>query len=210
MKKKEKYIGGIIIAGIIVVAVIVGYFKSQPKVYKDEDIFVDVPVSNENKSTAVSASKDKIVVEIKGEVKNPDVYIMDSDAIVKDLILEAGGITEKGDLSKVNQAMTLKKGDCIRVPEKSESDALSPELQGTPSNNIASSQSAKTPSGKLDVNRASKEELKTVPGIGDVTAGKIIDYREKNGPFGSLEDLKKIGRIGDTTLKKFQDYLEVR
>lgn len=60
------------------------------------------------------------------------------------------------------------------------------------------------------MNRASKEELKSVPGIGDVTAGKIIDYREKNGPFGSLDDLKKVGRIGDTTLKKFQDYLEVR
>lgn len=210
MKKKDKYIGGIVIASLIVVAVIIGYFKSQPKVYKDEDIFVDVPVSNENKSTAVSASKDKIVVEIKGEVKNPDVYIMGSDAIVKDLILEAGGITEKGDLSKVNQAMTLKKGDCITIPGKTEDNALSPEAKGTPSSNGASSQSAKTPSGKLDVNRASKEELKTVPGIGDVTAGKIIDYREKNGPFGSLEDLKKVGRIGDTTLKKFQDYLEVR
>lgn len=210
MKKKDKYIGGIVIASLIVVAVIIGYFKSQPKFYKDEDIFVDVPVSNENKSTAVSASKDKIVVEIKGEVKNPDVYIMGSDAIVKDLILEAGGITEKGDLSKVNQAMTLKKGDCITIPGKTEDNALSPEVKGTPSSNGASSQSAKTPSGKLDVNRASKEELKTVPGIGDVTAGKIIDYREKNGPFGSLEDLKKVGRIGDTTLKKFQDYLEVR
>ncbi|MCI6276584.1 MAG: ComEA family DNA-binding protein [Clostridium sp.] len=210
MKKKDKYIGGIVIASLIVVAVIIGYFKSQPKVYKDEDIFVDVPVSNENKSTAVSASKDKIVVEIKGEVKNPDVYIMGSDAIVKDLILEAGGITEKGDLSKVNQAMTLKKGDCITIPGKTEDNAISPEAKGTPSSNGASSQSAKTPSGKLDVNRASKEELKTVPGIGDVTAGKIIDYREKNGPFGSLEDLKKVGRIGDTTLKKFQDYLEVR
>lgn len=210
MKKKDKYIGGIVIASLIVVAVIIGYFKSQPKFYKDEDIFVDAPVSNENKSTAVSASKDKIVVEIKGEVKNPDVYIMGSDAIVKDLILEAGGITEKGDLSKVNQAMTLKKGDCITIPGKTEDNALSPEAKGTPSSNGASSQSAKTPSGKLDVNRASKEELKTVPGIGDVTAGKIIDYREKNGPFGSLEDLKKVGRIGDTTLKKFQDYLEVR
>lgn len=210
MKKKDKYIGGIVIASLIVVAVIIGYFKSQPKFYKDEDIFVDAPVSNENKSTAVSASKDKIVVEIKGEVKNPDVYIMGSDAIVKDLILEAGGITEKGDLSKVNQAMTLKKGDCITIPGKTEDNALSPEAKGTPSSNGASSQSAKTPSGKLDVNRASKEELKTVPGIGDVTAGKIIDYREKNGPFGSLKDLKKVGRIGDTTLKKFQDYLEVR
>lgn len=210
MKKKDKYIGGIVIVAIIVAVVIIGYFKSQPKVYKDEDIFVDVPVSNENKSTAVSASKDKIVVEIKGEVKNPDVYIMGSDAIVKDLILEAGGITEKGDLSKVNQAMTLKKGDCITIPGKSEDTALSPGAQGTPSSNGASSQSAKTPSGKLDVNRASKEELKTVPGIGDVTAGKIIDYREKNGPFSSLEDLKKVGRIGDTILKKFQDYLEVR
>ena len=135
MKKKDKYIGGIVIASLIVVAVIIGYFKSQPKVYKDEDIFVDVPVSNENKSTAVSASKDKIVVEIKGEVKNPDVYIMGSDAIVKDLILEAGGITEKGDLSKVNQAMTLKKGDCITIPGKTEDNALSPEAKGTPYKN---------------------------------------------------------------------------
>lgn len=210
MKKKDKYIGGIVIASLIVIGVIIGYFKSQPKVYKDEDIFVDVPVSNENKSTAVSASKDKVVVEVKGEVKNPDVYIMGTDSIVKDLILEAGGITEKGDLSHVNQAMTLKKGDCITIPSKAEDNREAPGTQGTPSNNGTSSQSAKAPSGKIDVNRASKEELKSVPGIGDVTAGKIIDYREKNGPFASLDDLKKVGRIGDTTLKKFQDYLEVR
>lgn len=210
MKKKDKYIGGIIIALLIVIVGIISYFKSQPKSYKDEDIFVDVPVSSETKSTTTtSESNGKIVVEIKGEVKNPDVYMMDSDDIVKDLIVEADGITENGDLSNVNQAMALKKGDCITIPSKVDDNAISTESQSAQPSGT-STQSAKTPSGKIDANRASKEELKSVPGIGDVTAEKIIEYREKNGPFGSFDDLKKIDRIGEATLKKFQDYLEVR
>lgn len=204
MKSKNKYIGAIAIAAIIVIVIGIGYFKSKPKTYKDEDIFVDAPTTSKD----TNLSKEKIVVEIKGEIKKPEVYVMAKDSIIKDLILEAGGTTDKADLSKINQAMALKKGDCITIPRIAEGQVSVPNDSSTIA--VTNNKGAKTPSGKLDLNRATKEELKEVPGIGDVTASKIIDYREKNGAFSSLEDLKKVGRIGDTTIKKFQDYLEVR
>ncbi len=60
------------------------------------------------------------------------------------------------------------------------------------------------------MNTASKEELKTIPGIGDVTAQKILDYREKQGTFKNFEDLKAIGRIGDKTIEKIKEKAEIR
>jgi competence protein ComEA len=62
----------------------------------------------------------------------------------------------------------------------------------------------------VNVNTATKEELMTVPGIGEVTAQKIIDYREKNGDFQKIEDLTKVDRIGEKTLAKFKDKIEAR
>ena len=63
---------------------------------------------------------------------------------------------------------------------------------------------------KININSATKEELKTIPGIGDVMAQKIIDYREQNGSFSSVEDLKNIDRIGDKTLEKIKDKVDIR
>jgi competence protein ComEA len=64
--------------------------------------------------------------------------------------------------------------------------------------------------GKVNINIASMEELDKLPGVGPVTAQKILDYREKNGEFNSIEDLKNIQGIGDKTLDKFRDNIDIR
>lgn len=199
MGKKEKIIGSIAILMILIIFIAINYFSNRPHKYKEEDIFIEKQeVKDTNKYE--EKKKGRLTVEIKGEVKKPDVYIMTEGNIIKDLITEAGGITEKADLSKINQARKLKDGDCISIYSKEDS-SLPTFSNGSQS--ISSD-------GMIDVNTATKDELMKVPGIGEVTAAKIIEFREKNGNFKSLEDLKKVGRIGDKTLEKFKEKLEVR
>ncbi|WP_055668318.1 ComEA family DNA-binding protein [Desnuesiella massiliensis] len=199
MGKKEKIIGSIAILMILIIFIAINFFSNRPQRYKEEDIFIEKQeVKDTNKYE--EKKKGRLTVEIKGEVKKPDVYIITEGSIIKDLITEAGGITEKADLSKINQARKLKDGDCISIYSKDDS-SLSTFSNG--------SQSASN-DGMINVNTATKDELMKVPGIGEVTAAKIIEFREKNGNFKSLEDLKKVGRIGDKTLEKFKEKLEVR
>ncbi len=202
MKKKDTIVGSVVIILIITVFFAINYFNSNPKKYTEKDIFIEDDVLDKD-NNHVKEGKNKFMVEIKGEVKKPEVYIMSQGSIVKDIILEAGGITEKGDLSKINQAKKLRDGDCITVPSKE----ITTEVNKTfPQNNSLS----KSGDEIININTASKEELMKLPGVGEVTAQKIIDYREKNGEFSSIEDLKKVDRIGDKTLEKFKDKIDVR
>lgn len=191
MKAKKKIIGSMIILLFVVIGLIIGYVASKPKVeIKESDLFVD-------STPAISNEIKNITVEIKGAVKKPGVYTLDSGSRVGDLINKAGGFMEEADADSIVLVKKLKEEDCILVKIKGEA------------NNINAQANAFI-SGKLDINSATKEQLDSVSGIGPVTAEKIIDYRTKNGKFQSLEDLKKVGGIGDKTLNKFKDKLDTR
>lgn len=204
--KKEKIIGSAIIFCIFLSFFIINYMNNKPNREMDsKDIFVEAPSYKKEEGEKPSGKNKKLMVEIKGEVKKPDVYIMDEGSIVKDIIIESGGLKENADMSRVNQAQRLRDGDCIVIPSASlEGDNST--ATGVNAPNVSSSNS----NGIININRASKEELMKLPGVGEVTAQKIIDYREKNGGFNSVEDLKNIDRIGDKTLSKFKDKIDIR
>lgn len=63
--------------------------------------------------------------------------------------------------------------------------------------------------GKMDINTADADTLTLIPGIGSVTAEKIIRYREKYGPFRKIEDIKKVSGIGDKTYEEIRKYIKV-
>lgn len=211
MKKREKVIGTIVLLTIILVFLIVGYFNTKPKQLTQkemEDMFVEVSnVTNSSKSKSndinEKAGSKKIVVEIKGEIKKPDVYIMDEGSIIKDLIVESGGLTENADLSNINQARLLLNHDCIVIRAKSNDTALQ---NSTPS---SSSLQLQQSNSIININTASKEELDKLPGIGEATAAKIIEYREKSGGFKDITELKKIDRIGEKLFDKIKDQITV-
>lgn len=223
MDKKNKLIGSIIIVVGCTIFLIVGYFLSKPKAFNNEDVFLDNNISSsKNKNQVILEDKSgngktdkkmnteefkKIVVEIKGEVKNPNVYTMEYESRIYDLVEKAGGFTEKADKMSINCSMKLKDEDCIVVYSKGETPN-SNAVNNKDSLNRKSSTAAK--SDKIDINTASKEELKTLPGVGDVTAEKIIDYREENGGFKSIDELTKVNRIGPKTLEKFREKIEAR
>lgn len=220
MDKKEKLIGSIVMVIGCLIFLLVGYFSSKPKAYnsdivfksqatekKKDEVIVDNSQNSNIKPTEITSTDYKtIVVEIKGQVKKPNVYVMKFGSRVYELIKKAGGYTANADTSSVNGSMKLKDEDCIIVYSKDEiKNAKIPNTL-----NRMNLSTGVEENGKINLNTATKEQLKTLPGIGEVTAQKIIDYREQNGGFSSVEDLKKISRIGEKTIEKFKDKIEVR
>lgn len=197
MRSKKRLIGSMVILIIFSVFLLVGYFISKPSEPVDSK-----EVFNETPAIESKESKD-ITTYINGEVKTPGVYKVKEESRVEDLVKMAGGFTESADKYKLNLAKKLKDEDYIYVDKKVEGQSGVAAPQGSKSNGVGQD-------GKININAASKEELKTVPGIGDVTAQKIIDYREKSGSFSAIEDLKKLGGIGDKTLEKMKDKIDVR
>ncbi len=110
--------------------------------------------------------------------------------------------------------MKLNDEDCIIVYSREQVYDMNFSNTTLPSNKINTNLSKSNLTGssndKINLNRATKEELMTLPGVGEVTAQKIIDYRQEKGGFLSIDELKNISRIGDKTIEKFVDKIEVR
>lgn len=223
--KNKKRIGILVILGIIVIAVGIIYIKSGFKELKKNDtesIFVDETdsissLANKNgketkdnsdkvdsKEVSIPVKDKSIIVEIKGEVKKPDVYTLDENSIIKDLIEVAGGLTENADVSNINRAKKLQNHELIYIANKNEKDI---EVKGT--NSSTDLTNKETVSGKVNINSATLDDLKTLNGIGDSKAKSIIEYREKNGDFKSIEDIKNVTGIGEKMYEKIKDQIEV-
>ena len=142
-----------------------------------------------------------IYVDVGGEVNYPGLYSLPEGSRVNDAIIIAGGTTEKADLSEVNLAYILSDALKITIPKK-EVEIKKKKAIVSKSINISNNNSA---SGKVNINTASKEQFKTLSGIGDSTAEKIIKYREENGTFGNTEELKKVSGIGESKYNKIAD-----
>ncbi len=165
-----------------------------------------------------TAAERTIFVYICGAVKCPDVYDVSPDSRVIDVIRMAGGFTDEADSDYHNLAGVLSDGQKIYVPteqEVSDGAVPAPELntvsmQGVQSAGTASAEGAAAEkSGKVNINTATLEELKTLSGIGDKRAQDIIDYRNSNGSFRSIEDIKKVNGIKDGIFNRIKDQITV-
>ncbi|NLL30069.1 MAG: competence protein ComEA [Clostridiales bacterium] len=205
----------ILFLGIILLAISLYLYRdNKSKVFMDEymeDIFVEEAVTtlSEEYTTTDYISKEKevkntIVVEIKGEVKNPDVYKMEEGSIIKDLIEKAGGLTPEANIDKINRAAKLNPNQLIIIPN----------INNIEENTLGESaliHSNPNESGKelININTASLEELTKINGIGEVKAKSIIEYREQNGSFKSIEEIKNIKGIGEKTFEKLKDSITI-
>ncbi len=146
-----------------------------------------------------------IFVQIYGEVASPGVYTLDQEARLSDLIELAGGLTEKADEKRVNQASLLQDGDYFYIP------GIGEEVPETARNAFLDIFIEQNPSYDypLDLNSATQEALESLPGIGPTKAASIINYREKNGPFLSIEELMNVEGIGPETFANLKDLITV-
>ena len=223
--KDKKKIGILIILVIVLIAFGILYLKSGFKELKKNDtesIFVEDTentdtstgtsnnnvknnsISTNNKEVTIPIKDKSIVVEIKGEVKKPDVYTLNENAIIKELIEEAGGLTENADLSNINRAKKLQNHELVYIANKND---ITKEGRNTNSeSNTSNSQGISN--NIVNINTATIEQLKTLNGIGDSKAKSIIEYREQNGGFKSKEDIKNVTGIGEKMFGRIKEQIE--
>lgn len=170
---------------------------------KDETKINFQETSNINSNLSIDKIEDKtIIVEIKGEVKKPDVYVLDENSIINDLINLAGGVTENADLSAINRAKKLQNHEMIYISNKND-DNISLKINSNMTSNEGNSGNI------VDINTASVEELKKLNGVGDSKAKNIVEYREQNGGFKSIEEIKNVNGIGEKMFEKIKENIIV-
>ena len=159
-----------------------------------------LPQEVEDKTTVSTV----IYVDVKGEIHHPGVYQMKAESRVKDLIEAAGGFTPLADDQKLNLAQLLEDQMVIVVPKKGEE--VNSELAQAPT----SQKKEVGKEGKVNINTATVEELKTLKGIGEKKAEAIIEYRKKNGSFKNKEELMKVRGIGKKLYESFEERVIVQ
>ena len=173
---------------------------------------VSLIIQNSKESSAITINEEelqkekyegKIAVYISGEVKNPGVYYIDEESRVVDLIDLCGGFTQEADISDLNLAEKLSDAEKIDVPKIIlESDQSINEENMEES--IISNEEDNT--GLININTASKEELKELKGVGDTLANNIIEYRSHT-KFESIEDILNVSGIGDAKFEAIREYI---
>jgi len=164
-------------------------------------------VNTENKEEISIETENKIYVHVVGEVKNPGVYEMSLGDRVFHAIDKAGGATEDADFTSINLAEKLKDGEKIIVYSKEMLNSNVDVSEKTASEN--QKMYFKSQSNLININTASREELETLPGIGEVLSQRIIDYRRTNGYFKSIEEIKEVSGIGEKKFEAIKDLITV-
>lgn len=141
---------------------------------------------------------EEIMVHISGAVNSPGILRLDSSKRVVDALDLAGGARDDADLDRVNLAARLHDEEKIYIPKVGEVQENMTTLVSSPSSS--------GPASKININSADLNELTKIPGVGEKTAQKILDYRANNS-FSSIEDIKNVPGIGDKKFESMKDYI---
>lgn len=219
--KKYRYI---ILSGLLIIAFLFLLFnKSSDEIELTSDLSLEV----KEKATEEITKEEKIKVDIKGAVKNPGVYEVNSNGRVADAIAISGGLTNDADTSIINLSKNLTDEMVIIIYTKEEvaemlkgttsikyieKECICPKIENDacidnvidnkPDTNTSNEQ-------KVSLNSATIDELMQLSGIGEVKAKAIIAYREENGGFKSIEELLEVNGIGESTFNKIKDQLSL-
>jgi competence protein ComEA len=135
----------------------------------------------------------RVVVDVVGAVRRPGLYRLAHDSRIADALTRAGGATPRADLAQVNLAAPLADGEQIVVPKRGSVGVA------------LGSAAAGAPSAPVQLSTATLEQLDSLPGVGPVTAQKILDYRQKHGAFQSIDELDAVPGIGPKRLDQLRD-----
>jgi competence protein ComEA len=137
----------------------------------------------------------RLVIHVVGAVRRPGLYRLADGARIADALRRAGGATRRADLSLVNLAAPVSDGSQVVVPKRA------PPVSGGAAADGGSPAAA---AGPIHLNTATVEQLDELPGVGPVTAQKIVDYREQHGAFSAVDDLDAIPGIGPARLEQLR------
>ena len=215
LNQKQKII---LIIGIIIAAIIIGYYyiNSTKEVYNNYTELgniVEEENIEENETTTNEIIEEEIIVHVAGAVEKNGIVKLKPNARIVDAIEAAGGLADGADLTEVNLAYTVQDGQKIYIPsveEKNTKEIINKIITEGGGNVIVGSIEENSKStGKININKATATELMNIPGVGEVTAAKIIEYRETQGTFKTIEDIKNVSGIGDAKFNAMKEYITV-
>lgn len=212
----KKQLAIIIVIGVIIISVIGYYIYSINDSESYEQIETISEEPQQQKEEFVENDTEEIVIHIAGEVNKPGIVKIKEGARIADVIEKAEGLTDQANLTNINLAYIVEDGQKITIPSKEEDTKeyiLEGSGQGVSSNNTQTNTSQNNSAGqntKININKATKEELQTLSGIGESTAQKIIDYRKENGDFKQIEDIKNVSGIGEAKYNAIKDNIKIK
>lgn len=216
--KKNKIILIVIVA---IVAIISYYFifdrkeewlnNQEQNLEIKEEIKTNDQIEN-NSNEQQLEKNENIIVHVSGAVNKEGIVELKNNSRIIDAIDKAGGLKDEADITNINLAYIIEDGMKIHIPSKEEKESTiiveSNIDSGTvkQSNEIESNNNKKL---KININTATKTDLETLPGIGESTALKIIEYRKEKGKFKLIEDIKQVNGIGENKFNKIKELITV-
>lgn len=181
-------VAGVLVIVIAAVFLLVRFWPDSPS---DNGADMLTPVAEGDQSGGEAV----LVIDVAGAVSDPGVYTVDEGSRVMDAVDAAGGFEDDAATSGVNLARRLQDGEQVYIP--TENEAASP----------APGSSSPSPAGSslVNINTADEAALCELPGIGEVTARRIVEDREANGPFSSVDDLTRVNGVGPAKLEALRD-----
>jgi competence protein ComEA len=184
------FVLGLLVGGSVIYVSLRGQEPAAP-------IVISTPLPTPTPLPSVTPAP--IRVYVSGAVLSPAVCELPPGSIVRDAIDAAGGPASDADLTCINLALELQDQQHVHVPLKGESDAPPVISGGAPGSEDA----------VVNINTATERELETLPGVGEVTARHIVEYREASGLFGAIEEIQNVSGIGPKTFEGIKDLITV-
>jgi len=188
---RERWMDVMLFLGVVLIVAGVAIDFGQEKETEVEVIKAKKTVGEETEK-----EEEEVVVDVGGEVIKPGVYRLETGSRVNEALAAAGGLAagaDRGWVEKnINRAAMAIDGMKIYIPKTGE------EVKGV-------TEVAGEAAGVVSLNRATIKELEELPGVGEVMAGRIVDYREKNGGFREINELKLVKGIGEKLFEKIRE-----
>ena len=167
----------------------------------------------ENNSNEQQLEKNEnIIVHVSGAVNKEGIVELKNNSRIIDAIDKAGGLKDEADITNINLAYIIEDGMKIHIPSKEEKESTIIVESNIDSGTVEQSNEIKSNNNKklkININTATKTDLENLPGIGESTALKIIEYRKEKGKFKLIEDIKQVNGIGENKFNKIKELITV-
>ena len=203
-------VGRLVASAVVVLAVVAGaYWLVKPPAATTESKlpYAKTATSVPTSSTVVAMATttmvgSELVVHVAGAVAAPGVYRLAAGARVIDAVQAAGGVSADANPDAINLAAVLADGQRVYVPRVGEAAPVVVDGGGSSGGSVA-------PTGPVNLNSATADELDSLPGVGPATAAAIISYRDQHGPFASVDALTDVPGIGPAKLEALRGLVTV-
>ena len=216
--KKNKILLIVIVA---IVAIISYYFifdrkeewlnNQEQNLEIKEEIKTNDQIEN-NSNEQQQKKNENIIVHVSGAVNKEGIVELKNNSRIIDAIDKAGGLKDEADITNINLAYIIEDGMKIHIPSKEEKESTIIVESNIDSGTVEQSNEIKSNNNKklkININTATKTDLETLPGIGESTALKIIEYRKEKGKFKLIEDIKQVNGIGENKFNKIKELITV-